>query len=51
METGWEALAADVAPHPDNRFINHAQGFGVEISTMSYALDQRGITGKNGGVS
>ncbi len=42
----WAALAADVAAHPDDRLIDRAQRFGVQVSTISYALDQMGITRK-----
>ncbi|WP_399372070.1 IS630 transposase-related protein [Thermosynechococcus sp.] len=43
----WEALAADVAAHSDDRLIDHAQRFQVQIFRMSYALHQRGISRKN----
>ncbi|WP_399363204.1 MULTISPECIES: IS630 transposase-related protein [unclassified Thermosynechococcus] len=42
----WAALAADVAAHPDDRLIDRAQRFGVQVSTISYALDQMGMTRK-----
>ncbi|WJI23481.1 IS630 transposase-related protein [Thermosynechococcus sp. B0] len=42
----WAALAADVAAHPDDRLIDRAQRFGVQVSTISYALAQMGITRK-----
>lgn len=40
------ALVLDVAANPDDRLIDQAQEVGVEVSRISYLLDERGLSGK-----